>query len=268
MKKLSLIIFGAALAVLVAVGIWFTSQTRPQYTIGQVQPEMVVIPAGSFQMGSPSSEFGRFIEEEPLHRVTISQPFAMGKYEVTFAQWDACVAEGGCNHRPDDEGWGRGNRPVINVSWNDITEQYLPWLNKKAGKRYRLPSEAEWEYAARAGTRTAYWWGDYIICSQAAYGFKDCKRRNTEPVGNYLANTFGLYDVHGNVFEWTEDCWNDYYSGAPTDGSAWIRSDCDSRVLRSGSGGNSPRFLRSAFRYFKEPSYHYQNIGFRLARTL
>ncbi len=157
-------------------------------------PEMVVVPAGSFMMGSPMSEQDRISNEGPRHRVTIPEPFAVGKYEVTFSEWDACVAAGGCNgHRPDDAGWGRGQRPVINVNWQDA-KAFVAWLSRRTGERYRLLSEAEWEYAARAGTSTRYWWGNEV--GRAA---RRKNVRKTVPVGSYSPNPFGLHDVHGNV---------------------------------------------------------------------
>ena len=232
-------------------------------------PEMVVVPAGSFMMGSP--EAGRYDDEGPVHRVTIARPFAVGVYEVTFGEWDACVAGGGCGgHRLDDWGWGRGRRPVIYVSWEDA-QAYVRWLSGKTGKAYRLLSESEWEYVARAGTTTRYWWGDGIGRNRA--NCDGCGSRwdgkKTAPVGSFSANGFGLHDVHGNVWEWVEDCWNDSYHGAPTDGSAWTsRIFCIGRVLRGGSWGVSPRYLRSANRYWDPSGLRSYNAGFRVARTL
>ena len=232
-------------------------------------PEMVVVPAGSFLMGSPKSETERHGDEGPVHRVEIAKPFAIGVYEVTFAEWDACAADGGCGgYLPDDEGWGRGRRPVINVSWEDAQE-YVRWLSAKTGKRYRLPSESEWEYAARAGTRTPFHTGETISKDQAKYlndpeGFYG----QTVAVGTFDANEWGLCDVHGNVWEWAEDCWNDRYTGAPTDGSAWVSGDCSRRVLRGGSWNNEPSGLRAALRYGITSGGRYDNVGFRVARTL
>ena len=249
-------------------------------------PEMVVIPAGSFMMGSPRDELGRNKYEGPRHRVTLPKPFAVGKYEVTFAEWDACVADGDCGgHRPGDHGWGRGRRPVINVGWH-AAQAYVNWLSKKTGKRYRLPSEAEWEYAARGGTRASRYWGD------DAFGFAQCayangadgtlKARNskigevapcrdgfvqTAPVGSFSANPFGLHDVLGNVMEWVEDCWNERYVGAPADGSARRSGDCSRRVVRGGSWVLKPWHLRSAFRFWSAAGRN-TTIGFRVARTL
>ena len=234
-------------------------------------PEMVVVPAGSFMMGSPSSERSRGNDEGPQHGVTIPEPFAVGKYEVTFAEWDACVAAGGCNgHRPGDRGWGRGQRPVIDVNWGDA-KAYVGWLSRKTGERYRLLSEAEWEYAARAGTRTRYHWGHSIGRNQA--NCDGCGSRwddeKTAPVGSFPANGFGLHDVHGNVWEWVEDCWHGSYAGAPTDGRAWATGgDCERRVLRGGSWNFIPWFLRSAFRFRLTAGGRLYSFGFRVARTL
>lgn len=244
-------------------------------------PEMVVIPGGSFVMGSPPDESGRRKNEGPQHRVTVKR-FAMGRYEVTFAQWDACTAARWCRRRPKDTGWGRGRRPVIDVSWSDA-QQFTGWLNTKIGKaRYRLPSEAEWEYAARAGTRTAYYWGARADRQYANYGsaitkfrggpFGDTGGRDrwvfTSPVGSFPANRFGLYDVLGNVWEWVEDCWHESYA-APSDGSAWTtRIECRRHVIRGGSWRSSPLNLRSATRSaadFKDLSTLF---GFRVSKTL
>ncbi len=239
-------------------------------------PEMVVVPAGSFTMGSPSFEKNRNENEGPQHRVTIRKPFAVGKHEVTFAKWDACVSDGGCGgHRPEDEGWGRGNRPVINVSWNDA-QAYLRWLSRKGGAEYRLLSEAEWEYAARAGTTTPFHFGSTISTDQANYdgestygsGRKGIYRKKTVPVGSFQSNAFGLHDVHGNVYEWVADCWNGSYAGAPGDGAAWTRGECEKRVLRGGSWDFKPRGARSANRLRYRTDNRHNYYGFRVARTL
>lgn len=237
-------------------------------------PEMVVIPAGTFTMGSPASEPQRDNDEGPQHQVTISRPFAAGKYEVTFDDWDACVRESGCSHYAPDQGWGRGRRPVINVSWQDA-KAYTAWLSRKSGGRYRLLSEAEWEYAARAGTTTEFSFGNDISPQQANYATTvsyagspvATTPRNTVPVGSYAPNAFGLYDVHGNVWEWTEDCWNGNYDGAPTDGTAWLSGDCSRRVLRGGSWYVIPQFLRSANRDRFTASMRTSGYGFRVSRT-
>ena len=232
-------------------------------------PQMVVLPSGSFMMGSLSGE--GFSDERPRHRVRIGYRFAVGVYEVTFAQWDACVSAGGCGgHRPDDSGWGRGNRPVRSVSWDDA-QLYVRWLSERTGARYRLLSESEWEYVARAGTTTRYHWGDEIGHNRA--NCNGCGSRwddeKTAPVGSFSANAWGLYDVHGNVWEWVGDCWNDSYTGAPADGSAWARGDCAKRVLRGGSWSLSPRSLRSAYRFRYSTGFRLNYFfGFRIARTL
>jgi len=228
-------------------------------------------------MGSPAGEVGRDADEGPVHRVTLQQ-FALGKTEVTFAQWDACVADGGCNgYRPQDQGWGRGTRPVIYVSWNDA-QTYVQWLSRKTGKRYRLPSEAEWEYAARGGTTTPFHTGNCVNTNQANYDgtsdYNNCgaktgqSRKQTIAVGSFPANAYGLHDMIGNVWEWTQDCWNKDYSGAPTDGSAWKTGACAQRVLRGGSWINSPLLTRAAERSGSTAENRSFSNGFRAARTL
>jgi formylglycine-generating enzyme required for sulfatase activity len=239
-------------------------------------PEMVVVPAGGFTMGSPESEPERSNDEGPQHRVTNPKPFAAGRFVVTFAEWDACAADGGCGgYRPYDQGWGRGDRPVINVSWDDA-KMYVGWLSKKTAQPYRLLSEAEREYATRAGTATPFWWGSAITTGQANYdgndtyggGSKGEYRQKTLPVNAFKPNPWGLYQVHGNVWEWVEDCWHDSYQGAPPDGSAWTSGECKSRVLRGGSWYGSPRLLRSAFHNNSFPGYRKDSAGFRVARTI
>ncbi len=235
-------------------------------------PEMVVVPAGAFTMGSPTSEAGRDDDEGPQRRVRIAEPFAVGRFEVTFDEWDACVAEGGCDgYRPDDRGWGRGDRPVINVSWRHATA-YADWLSRKTGEDYRLLSEAEWEYVARAGTSTRFSWGeDDPACERGAPNgavFSACDGSGTQAVGFSALNGFGIHDMHGNVWEWVEDCYVENYSGAPSDGSARIVSDCSRRVLRGGSWYLNPSGLRSALRVRVDPSNRSDDVGFRLARTV
>jgi formylglycine-generating enzyme required for sulfatase activity len=236
-------------------------------------PLMVVLPAGEFTMGSPPDEVGRRDTEGPQHRVTIARPFAVGKYEVTFAEWDACAAGGGCNSRlaGRDEGWGRGRRPVINVDWSDAKE-YAAWLSRKTGKAYRLLSEAEWEYAARAGTTTPYAFGDKILDWSAGKLRAQYGARMTAEVGSFPANRFGLHDMHGNVWEWVEDAWHCNYEGAPTDGSVWSERYPVYRVLRGGGWPlSSPGNLRSASRRSSNvPRFGNRTpyVGFRLARAL
>ena len=225
-------------------------------------PSMITVPAGSVTMGSATSESGRDRDESPQHRATIAKNFAVGKYEVTFAEWDACAADGGCNgYRPPDEGWGRGTHPVVNVSWNDA-QSYIGWLRRKTGKPYRLLSESEWEYAARANTVSAYYWGARAGSTMAKFSAGD----GTAPVGSYVPNSFGLYDMSGNVSEWAVDCLNRSYGGAPTDGSAWTTGDCDLRALRGGAWNSSPDNLRSANRDWDATGFRVNRNGFRVAR--
>jgi formylglycine-generating enzyme required for sulfatase activity len=235
-------------------------------------PQMVVIPAGEFTMGSPPSEQGA----EAQHRVILSSPFAVSKFEITFDEWDACVTAGGCGgYRPDDEGWGRGTHPVINISWEDASA-YASWLSRKTGQPYRLLSEAEWEYAARAGTTTPFSFGDTISANKANYdgsmdgsGPSDVNRQATMPVGSFPANAFGLHDMHGNASEWVEDCWQDEYTArAPSDGSAWLDGTCNGRVVRGGSWEDNQVELRSAARTGGNKEDRFYTDGLRIARNL
>jgi formylglycine-generating enzyme required for sulfatase activity/uncharacterized caspase-like protein len=233
-------------------------------------PEMVVIPAGSFLMGSPRGESGGSDKEGPLQKVTIARPFAVGRFELSFAEWDACVAAGSCRYRPRDEGWGRGNRPVINISWDDVTGEYLPWLSRMTGGRYRLLSEAEWEYAARAGTATPFWWGSAGPAGRANYRTPtSLGQPKTVPVDSFAANPWGLYNVHGNVYEWVQECWSPNLSGTPGDGSARAGGNCGFRVIRGGCFcTNTAEAVRSAHRGSHEPNHQHDWIGVRVARTL
>jgi formylglycine-generating enzyme required for sulfatase activity len=232
-------------------------------------PTMVVVQAGKFTMGSPDSEKDRFGAEGPQHEVTIAKPFAVGKTEVTFAEWGACVAAGACQEEPDG-GWGRGDRPVINVSWDDA-KQYVAWLSRITAKDYRLLSEAEWEYAARAGTTTSYSWGDDI-----GKGNANCNgcgtqwdNKQTAPVRSFKPNSFGLYDMHGNVWEWVEDAWHESYQDAPLDGSVWVKdADTKLRPIRGGAWFDSPWDLRAATRGMNTSVVRGFNLGFRVGRTL
>jgi formylglycine-generating enzyme required for sulfatase activity len=223
-------------------------------------------------MGSSPSEQGA----EAQHRVTIAYPFAVSKLEISFDEWDACIKEGGCGgYRPDDQGWGRGKRPVMNTSFENA-KAYVNWLSRKTGKPYRLLSEAEWEYAARAGTTTAFSFGDTISSSKANYdgsvdgsGPSAVNRQKTMPVGSFAANGFGLHDMHGNVSEWVEDCWHDEYTAAtPADGSAWLDSNCNGRVVRGGSWEDSQVELRSAARTGGAKDDQFYTDGLRIARSL
>ena len=233
-------------------------------------PEMVIVPAGAFAMGSPPSEIGRNPDESPRHQVTISKPFAVGEFTVTFDEWNACVRFDGCPQVSDAK-WGYGKQPVINVTW-DQAEHYAAWLSKMTGKAYHLLSESEWEYAARAGTTTAYYWGDKIGSDNA-----DCKTcgspfDNIKPApvdwSKFKPNKFDLFDMAGNVWQWVEDCYHANYGGAPTDGSAWITQSCAFRILRGGSWDNDPSYLRSAERLRRDIGSGGISVGFRVARTL
>ena len=230
-------------------------------------PLMMVLPAGSFMMGSEQRS-----DERPLHQVMIEKPFAVGVTEVTFAEWNACVrADGGCVEA-DDEGWGQGQKPVINVSWDDV-QKYVTWLSGEAGHEYRLLTESEWEYAARAGTTTQWYWGDdEEPWCRYANGGTECdgvsRDRGTAPVRSYLPNQFGLHDMAGNVWEWVEDCYMESYENAPLDGSARTSfPDCD-RVLRGGSWSNNAWTLRSAVRHRNTTGTRFGHFGFRVSRTL
>jgi formylglycine-generating enzyme required for sulfatase activity/serine/threonine protein kinase len=239
---------------------------RDAYTDGVLAPQMVVIPAGSFQMGDIQGRGTWF--ELPVHTVRIAKPVALGRYEVTFQQYDRFARATG-RAQPRDRGWGRGARPVINVSWQDA-EAYTQWLSQQTGERYRLPSEAEWEYASRAGTRTAYWWGNQAgqnraVCDGCGSRW-DAKQ--TAPVGSFKPNPFGLYDTAGNVWEWVADCDFSNYEGAPTDGSPRVSGTCPERVYRGGAWNSEPHKLRSAKRTWDGPNLGYSYIGLRLAREL
>lgn len=240
-----------------------TRQAGTVYRDCPTCPEMVVIAPGGFTMG----EVGH-TRRTPLHTVTIKYSFAVGRYDVTFDEWDACTADGGCFYRADDHGWGRGRQPVINVSWDDA-QGYVAWLSKKTGKHYRLLSEAEWEYVARAGTTTIFWWGNDI--GQGNANCSSCGSKwdkvQTSPVGSFKPNAFGVYDTAGNVTQWVEDRWNSTYDGAPQDGSAWETGDQLRRVMRSGSWYNNAETQHSSMRNADAPSVRNPKIGFRVAVT-
>ena len=234
-------------------------------------PEMIVVPAGHFEMGSPEGEGNS--SERPHHDVTIARPFAVGKFELTFDEWDACAAHGDCAQDLHDSAFGRGRRPTINLSWDEV-QTYVKWLSRVTGKDYRVLSEAEYEYAARAGSQTRYPWGnDFNLDGKEMANCNGCgsrwDRKKTTPVGSFAPNQFGLYDMVGNVWEWTADCWNENYEGAPSNGSAWIEGDCSGRVIRGGSWRDGPGTLRSANRGTSHTDDDRgSNLGFRLARTL
>ena len=205
----------------------------------------------------------------PQHKVTIASPFAVSKLEVTADEWDACVVLGGCTWPAPETGFGRGTRPVMNVSWDDA-QQYVAWLSKRTGKTYRLLSEAEWEYAARAGTSTAYSWGNEIGKGNA--NCNDCgsqwDHRRTAPVGSFAPNAFGLHDMHGNVWEWVQDCMYEDYKGAPPNGWAWTTRDCSYRVARGGSWDQLSQSLRAASRSWYTSDNRSDSLGLRVGRTL
>lgn len=272
---------GLVAAVLFGAGDTAQAQTR---TAGQVFrdcadvcPEMVVVPSGSFVMGSPAGDGGG--NEQPQRTVNFARPFAVGRFEVTFAEWDACATAGACRRgvlsryidgfttSNTDPDWGRGRRPVINIGWGDA-QTYVRWLSTRTGQPYRLLSEAEWEYSARARTTTLFSTGDTLTPQDAHFALSNIW--GTVPVGSFEANAFGLHDMHGNVSEMVEDCWNETYSGAPADGSAWTQGDCNRRGLRGGS-------WRSAYDLFsshrstasvEEGAGSGSSRGFRVARSL
>jgi len=242
--------------------------------IGGRGPEMVVLPAGSFRMGCVSG-MDCFDDQKPVRQVTISEPIAVSRFEITFEDYEQFVD----SNNLDDESWGRGRRPAVNVSWDDA-KQYVAWLSSQTGEAYRLLTEAEWEYAARAGSTTKYHFGNNQsdLCEYANLWDKDAGNGDapcsdgaglqTAEAGSYAPNAFGLHDMHGNVYEWVEDCWNASYSGAPSDGSAWLDGDCSRRVLRSSSWMDYPRDARTAIRVRFVQGLRNGVTGFRVARTL
>lgn len=255
----------------------------PRFRDCSLCPEMVVLPPGSFEMGASDDDPDAFDDELPRHTVTIGYRIAIGVTEVTFAQWDACVASNGCRHRPDDLDWGRGEMPVMDVSWEDARE-YVTWLSLHTGMPYRLPTEAEWEYAARAGAQgPLYWAGDrnrgcrYAnmadVSASAVYPEWEAVTCDdgfvvNAPVASLRPNAFGLYDVLGNVWEWVQDCWSPSYGGAPTDGSAMVSGDCTQRVLRGGAATGLPGEVRLSQRGANEPELRAVYNGLRVVVPL
>lgn len=251
-------------------------------------PEMVVIPAGEFLMGSTFEESGH-PDEKPQHPVKIGRAFALSKFEITFEQWDACVADGKCEAASDD-GLGRGSVPVFNVHWNDA-RAFAAWLSARTGQKYRLPSEAEWEYAARGGTSTPWFWGP---AEDSAGSSKACQFANTHdetgkdahpmyvwsnhkcadgfgetaPVGRFAPNPFGLHDILGNLREWVLDCHHTGYKDAPIDGSVWDEKECEKRIVRGGAWIDGASTTRAAYRHPEDAGYRNYQVGFRLAREL
>jgi formylglycine-generating enzyme required for sulfatase activity len=227
-------------------------------------PEMIALAPGTFTMGSTGGD----VSEKPAHTVKINYSFAVSRFEVTVAEWKACHAAGACEYLPSRKGM-TATSPVYGVSWLD-TQQYVKWLSKKTNETYRLPSEAEWEYAARAGTKTEYWWGDAVGTGKA--NCKNCggdwNRKRPAVVDSFAANAFGLQGMNGSAWEWVADCWFDSYKGSSADGSARQRKDCPSRVLRGGSWRNDASYARSASRFNYDHDVRYVLNGFRVARNM
>jgi len=223
-------------------------------------PPLISLPAGEFTMGSNTSD----PSERPAHKVTLAVPFAIGKYEVTVAQWNACADGNVCQRSTQAP-----NTPVRDISWDDA-QQYLKWLSTASGKAYRLPTEAEWEYAARGGTATPYWWGEKMVAGKA--NCKDCgppwKVDGPAPSGSFGANPYGLFDMNGSVWEWVSDCWHNSYKGAPADGSVWDEPDCTVRVIRGGSWREGASYMVSSTRFKYDASVRNSQNGFRVARSL
>lgn len=250
-------------------------EIRSIHLLASAEPDLVSIPAGSFLMGCQPDERGCWDDERPAREVRIAA-FDIGAREVTFAEWDACVADGACTHEPDDQGWGRGERPVLDVSITDI-RAYLDWLSRRTGHAYRLPSEAEWEYAARAHSTGPYYTGTCIQTNQANFDGRDVSADCADPAARFLGQTatvksyppnrFELYDMLGNVAEWTADCWHPNYEDAPTTGIPWMRGDCTRHVVRGGSWRDGARHLRSAWRDPRPVAQRSNEVGFRVVRV-
>jgi formylglycine-generating enzyme required for sulfatase activity len=240
-----------------------------------VCPEMVVVPKGSYMMGTPAEEPDRFKGEDPIHRVSFAKPFAVGRFTISFDEWDACLADGGCaRNKGDDKGFGRGRMPAQGINF-EAAKSYLTWLSKKVGRTYRLPSESEREYFTRAGTSTPFWFGNTISAQDANYqastpyggGPRGVDSERPVVVDSYAPNPFGLYQVHANVFEWTEDCFNKRYTeDTPVDGSPWLEGDCHKRMLRGGTWDWSANMVRSGYR--GDAIVDVGGHSFRVVRTL
>ena len=236
-------------------------------------PEMVVVPGGSFTMGTPADEPYRLKGEDPQHRVTIARPFAVGRFAITFDEWDACVAEGGCVNKGGDRGTDRGRFPADGLDFA-AAKSYLAWLSKKVGRTYRLPSESEREYFARAGTTTPFWFGKTISAQNANYDAQNnypggpygVSSTAPKPVDSYLPNPFGLYQVNGNAEEWTEDCYNKRYNeDTPADGSPWLEGDCSRRMVRGGGWNGAALTQRTGYR---SDNIVAASAGLRVVRAL
>jgi len=237
-----------------------SSEGEKTFSDCETCPTMMTLAGGSFMMGSPDTETGRFAYEGPQREVTL-KPFAIGVHEVTFDQWSACLEDSGCReHEPGDAGFGRGARPALYISWHDA-KAYAGWLSKKSGRRYRLPTEAEWEYAARGGHDTVYWWGDAYDASLVARG-------KTKEVDSLPANPFGLHGMLSNVSEWVEDCYVNNYAQAPIDGSSVLSGDCGRRVVRGGAWRSTAGQMRAANRKRIGVNTRDRTLGFRIAADL
>lgn len=245
---------------------------------GKLAPVVIVLPAGSNTLGDLTGS--GIPREQPTYKIIIDESFAIGKYEVTFDEYDYFCEQTG-RVKPDDKGWGRGKHPVMNVTWNDA-HSYVKWLSTVTGEKYTLPSEAQWEYAARAGSQTNYWWGDLPGDKLAQCGdcaeiqrCTDCKDEpafieGTALVGSYKANPFGLHDMHGNLAEWTIDCGNESNPSEPSDGTPRLSGDCGKRIIKDGSWSNNVRFIRSSVRLSPPDGNEHKgkNVGFRILREL
>jgi formylglycine-generating enzyme required for sulfatase activity len=241
--------------------------SRPAAAAAEVKdcpacPTLISLPAGSFTMGSNSSD----PSEKPAHQVTIGAPFAIGKYEVTAQQWNSCVDAGACQKVALA---ANANAPIRDVSWDDA-QQYLKWLGSTSGKPFRLPTEAEWEYAARGGTATRYWWGEQMAAGKA--NCKDCGQPWTSEgpanVGSFAANPYGLHDTSGSVWEWVSDCWHNSFKDAPADGRSWDQPNCSVRVIRGASWREGAPYMVASTRFKYDASVRHSQNGFRVARSL
>ncbi len=227
-------------------------------------PDMMVVPAGIFVMGSPKDK-----NEIPTRVIRVKKPFAISRFEILHTEWDACLAAGACKHKPHDHNWGKNRMPVMNIN-HGMAQGFARWLSETTGKKYRLPSEAEWEYAARAGTKTEYWFGDDV--GQNRVNCRECGSPwsgiGNAPVGSFDPNPWGLYDMNGNAFEWVEDCWHENYNGAPKDMSAWTEGNCQLRVIRGGSWYYYSRMSRAATRQKNAADIKSYWLTFRVVREI
>lgn len=294
-QNLILVISGfavTAIASIMGVAFYFSSTDRPPTNFGKDRaadiiqdcescPEMLPIGPGAFDMGASNWFAYRSLDHDARNSRTVKfdYSFAISRHEITFAQWDACAADGGCQgYIPPDEGWGRKNYPVIHVSWHDAIS-FTHWLSETTGNNYRLPTEAEWEFAARGGSELDFPWGRQPSHEYANFGEDACppctgkvtgadRWLNSAPVGSFVANGFGIHDTSGNVYEWVQDCFNESYKGAPSDGSADTSGDCENRRIRGGAWYSDPGRIRPSYRAWQTPNQRDNVIGFRVAREL